>query len=396
MARGYNWESIDLSSIGMGYMYDVLYIPNKGFLASGSHLEKYCIFSTDARNWTPIGTRPPGSGRLYSMGHNPVTGRVIGVGGGGYVRLSSDDDLETWERTQLIYTTPVYVSVAYGNGIWVAVGLYNRVITSLDDGETWNEMVVSYLPATKHIDFRKVIYVEDTGFFIFGTKADWPGTTSVFHSIDGLNWTKITSGEIMSFGASGACKGKDKFISVYGHTSFISKDFEKSAYSYDGFTWHEGNIGTKDIFKVITAGKDDAGQEQFVAFGNEVYRGDVTSHITTNYKIAVSSNGINWDYITGTFSPQISLPIRWWQVIYAKGIYIAVGGASSQGVSQGVMMISGEFDHDESNEPTYGLIGRLMRAVLVEDTIKLKPVKLYKFTSDQQLIPVHLSKIKNN
>lgn len=59
-------------------------------------------------------------------------------------------------------------------------------------------------------------------------------------------------------------------------------------------------------------------------------------------------------------------------------------------------MISGEFDHDESNEPTYGLIGRLMRAVLVEDTIKLKPVKLYKFTSDQQLIPVHLSKIKNN
>lgn len=49
-------------------------------------------------------------------------------------------------------------------------------------------------------------------------------------------WTKITSGEIMTFGASGACKGKDKFISVNGHTAFIGRDFEKSAYSYDGFT----------------------------------------------------------------------------------------------------------------------------------------------------------------
>ena len=187
----------------------------------------------------------------------------------------------------------------------------------------------------------------------------------------------------MTFGASGACKGKDKFISVNGDPAFIGIDFEKSAYSYDGFTWHEGNIGTKDIFSVITAGKDDAGQEQFVAFGNEVSGSNIAT-----YKIAVSSNGINWDYITETFSSRI----LWWQVIYVKGIYIAVGEAASQGV----MMISGEFDHDESNEPTYGLIGRLMRAVLVEDTIKLKPVKLYKFTSDQQLIPVHLSKIKNN
>lgn len=383
MARGYNWESIDLSSTGMSSIYDVLYIPNKGFLASGPHSEKYCIFSTDARNWTPIGTRQQTvRGTISSMGHNPVTGRVIGVGSGRHVYRSSDDDLETWAITQLIYVGN-YTSVAYGNGIWVAVGLSNSVITSLDDGETWNEMVVRYTPSSQPIDFRKVIYVEDTGFFIFGTKASWQGT-SVFHSIDGLNWTKITSGEIMSFGASGACKGKDKFISVNGHTAFIGRDFEKSAYSYDGFTWHEGNIGTKDIFRVITAGKDDAGQEQFVAFGNEVSG----SNITTNYKIAVSSNGINWDYITETFSS----PILWWQVIYVKGIYIAVGGATSQGV----MMISGEFDHDESNEPTYGLIGRLMRAVLVEDTIKLKPVKLYKFTSDQQLIPVHLSKIKNN
>lgn len=395
MARGYNWESIDLSSTGIRSIYDVLYIPNKGFLASGSHSEKFCIFSTDARNWTPIGTRPLGfgHGNISSMGHNPVTGRVIGVGSG-YVYRSSDDDLETWAITQLIYVGN-YTSVAYGNGIWVAVGLSNSVITSLDDGETWNEMVVRYTPSSLHsIDFRKVIYVEDTGFFIFGTKAiNWQGT-NVFHSIDGLNWTKITSGEIMTFGASGACKGKDKFISVYGHHELIGIDFEKSAYSYDGFTWHEGNIGTKDIFKVITAGKDDAGQEQFVAFGNEVSRGDVYSYITTNYKIAVSSNGINWDYITGTL--MTSSIITWCQVIYVKGIYIAVGGASSQGgaSTQGVMMISGEFDHDESNEPTYGLIGRLMRAVLVEDTIKLKPVKLYKFTSDQQLIPVHLSKTK--
>ena len=166
MARGYNWESIDLSSTGMSSIYDVLYIPNKGFLASGPHLEKYCIFSTDARNWTPIGTKQLGSGSFLSMGHNPVTGRVIGVGTGAYVRLSSDDDLETWARTQSIYVGN-YISVAYGNGIWVAVGYSNKVITSLDDGETWNEMVVRYTPSSQPIDFRKVIYVEDTGFFIF-------------------------------------------------------------------------------------------------------------------------------------------------------------------------------------------------------------------------------------
>lgn len=352
MARGLDWEFINLDP-NVKYIYDVTYIPDKGFLASISHTSFFYIFSPDGRTWSLVGGKSSGS--IYGVASHH--GKVVGVGASGKVYISSDTDIGTLTVRETYLSTNL-TSVTYGNGVWVSVGNSSSIATSIDDGESWTFQKVNNA-AFRPITFRKVIYIDDIGFFAFGAKGTWEGT-AIFHSVDGLTWNEVTSGSIMPFGATGACKGKDKLIAVYGITDSISQSFERSAYSLDGFSWSSGNLDTSNMYAAVCMGKDDEGKTQYVSVG-VVTSG---SSATNNYIIALSDNGINW---TKTIQSYSSI-ITWGNIIYVKGIYIAVGSTNT---SQGVLMVSGEFDPNETdpNEPeppefSYKKVGRLRIAIV--------------------------------
>ena len=80
-------------------------------------------------------------------------------------------------------------SVAYGNGVWVAVstnGITNRVMRSIDDGATW-----AGVAATENVNWRSVAY--GNGVWV-AVSSD--GTDQVMRSIDdGVSWDPMSEAE---------------------------------------------------------------------------------------------------------------------------------------------------------------------------------------------------------
>ena len=79
-------------------------------------------------------------------------------------------------------------SVAYGNGVWVAVstnGITNRVMRSIDDGATWVGVA-----ATEQVNWRSVAY--GNGVWV-AISSD--GTDQVMRSTDGLSWSAVLATE---------------------------------------------------------------------------------------------------------------------------------------------------------------------------------------------------------
>ena len=114
-------------------------------------------------------------------------------------------------------------SIAYGDGMFVAVGSHSTILTS-PDGITWTKRSAN-VPGI--INFYGISYGKGC-FVAVGSLSDLVGFPSGFlilTSPDGVNWTAQTSNVPFLLSIS------------YGNGLFIAVGYSKIAISFDGISW---------------------------------------------------------------------------------------------------------------------------------------------------------------
>jgi hypothetical protein len=128
----------------------------------------------DGTSWTAVAASEANSWRSVAYGN----GVWVAVSSDGTNRvMRSTDDGVTWSAVAAAEANNWY-GVAYGNGVWVAVAGdgTNRVMRSTDDGVTW-----SAVAATEANDWRSVAYANGVWVAVAYT-----GTNRVMRSVDAV------------------------------------------------------------------------------------------------------------------------------------------------------------------------------------------------------------------
>ena len=207
-----------------------------------------------------------------------ITNIIITNPGRGYIEQPnitiSDNSNVTWYTPTI--STNAWNSVAYGNGVYVAVAWDQSTYSY--DGITWNNTI------NIKGNWNSITY----GNGIFVAVGD---STKIAYSSDGYTWqtTTITSGYWQS-----VTYGNGKFV-VVGSNGYFSSN---AAYSTDGINWTTTTIAN--------------GTWQSVTYGNGKYVAVGYSSIT-----AYSSNGITWNTASIAFG-------QWLSVTYGNGKYVAI------------------------------------------------------------------------
>jgi predicted RecA/RadA family phage recombinase len=196
-----------------------------------------------------------------------------------------------------------WLSVCYGNGIFVAVsqtGTGNRVMTS-PDGVNW-----TIRTSAANNSWNSVCY----GNGIFVAVAQSGTGNRVMTSPDGINWTIRTSAANTSWRS--VCYGNGIFVAVSQ-----SGTGNRVMTSPDGINW-----------TIRTSAADNTWNS--VCYGNGLYVA-VSSGGSTD-RVMTSPDGVNW---TSRDSPTMS---QWNSVCYGNGLYVAVSSGgnnmySSDGIS---------------------------------------------------------------
>jgi hypothetical protein len=157
------------------------------------------LTSPDGASWTSGGWTGP----YWIYGLAFGSGIYIAVGGGGSIHTSLDGI--TWNPTQLKIKEDL-IGIAYGNGVFVTLNNKGDVFTS-SDGEIWTE--TAYLN-----DIRMRGLVFGKGFLAWGQD-------STFTSMDGVQWEQNTLGEDIHL--EKMVYGKGVYVAVAGGL-FTSKD----------------------------------------------------------------------------------------------------------------------------------------------------------------------------
>lgn len=189
-------------------------------------------------------------------------------------------DVPSWVASTLPSNT-AWHTVAYGNGMYVAITNDSNITAYSTDGINWTE--TTNLPSES--DWRSIVYGD--GKFV----AIAYGTAGAY-STDGINWTPITFS--VSRNRSSVTYGNGTFVAICASSTAVS-------YSTDGINWSESTLPS-------------AGSWQSVTYGNGVFVAVVNSSDAAAY----STDGITW---TATTLPSNT---RWRSVAYGNGMFVVV------------------------------------------------------------------------
>jgi hypothetical protein len=267
---------------GTTYPFYEIAFCNGIFITSHGRMYRGPIMtSPDGINWTERS-----EGFIYiSLAAAYGNGTFVVARGDDYLVVSSDGYTWTWVDSN----TDFYqlYGVAYGNGIFVAVGyvvvgesVYGKILTSLD-GTTWEEVETT----TNFLPLSNVIY-GDGIFVAVGLYG------AIYSSVNGTVWS-----ERSRWGSSllyAVANGDQGFVAVGEHGSIL--------HSRDGFTWEQKSEGPWLPLYSVTYGNGT-----FVAVG----QGEIT---------LTSPHGSTWEVTTigDTYCPLS-------KVAYGNGIFVAVG-----------------------------------------------------------------------
>jgi hypothetical protein len=290
---------------------------------------------------------------VFSFASCPTGG---GGGGGG---SGGGGGGGNWKAVDVsgIFGTNSILSIAYGNGTFVAVGDNNGKIAYSSDGVTWTAVNTGY-----NYTMSRVTY--GNGKFVAGTYHGSGGPRVVYSSDGKSGWTELSSAlDSGDTQIRGLAYGNGKFIAAWGMSGKIST-------STDGITWTSPQTVTAlnggGIYGIAYGGL--AGQEKFVAVGYHgmaAYSSDGTSWATVDTKLdktlgeiecivwgkdkfvaagtynrinfgkmTTSPDGINWTLVSD--SPFGTNYIH--AIAYGNGKFVVVGGegkiaASSNGTT---------------------------------------------------------------
>ena len=240
--------------------FSVLFANNLFIAAPWDQSATYVHTSTDGINWTQRSIPVSGGWEAIAYG-NGIYVAVGDVGGGSASNkyIYSSDGV-TWSPSN---TVPAGATrdVAFGNGIFVAVqggGCTNSCVRTSTNGITWT---VQTTPTSGN--FRSIVY---TGSAFYATSNNGLGITST----DGVSWTSV----------SGIGSNVEEI--AYGNSKFI-------AVSTNGVITYSSNFSSWTQGSNYSSGKN---------WQHVIYAGDKFVAIAADGTINISSDGINWSSVT--------------------------------------------------------------------------------------------------
>lgn len=259
-------------------------------------------------------------------------------------------DGQTWSTRTSTDESAFWLSVAHGNGMFVAVGSGGRVMSSTD-GATWTARTA---PGTSNTWWRSVTF--GAGQFVAVSDCYQPQawqslcdqrTARVMTSSDGISWV----GQL-------ALEG-DWWKVAYGNNTFVAvsrtsgSGWNRVMASSDGTNWTAGTMASDD-WKAL-------------AFGNGIFVA------VGNGKVATSTDGLVWASASNV--PNVS----WESITYGGGTFVAGAGSranmdantfmtSSDGTTWTTVTVpvSGSWHsivHDGSKFVAVGAPGKIMTSV---------------------------------
>ena len=128
---------------------------------------------------------------LYQMACNLTTNsdiyKIIVVGNGGGIFLSNRVGLTSGSWSKVHQDSAPLYGCAYGNGVWIAVGDYNKILSSTN-GSTWTTRTGPIADA----NWFRVCYGAGQFIAVGSNTANNKGY--IMSSPDGVTWTRLESG----------------------------------------------------------------------------------------------------------------------------------------------------------------------------------------------------------
>ena len=204
---GINWTAATVSGVSNSGNYLLKYV-NNIFIAS--QVNGNLVSSTDGKNWSQLISLKDinGTGTGFSFAIRDIAygnGVYVAVGDGESIGVSSD--LANWTfYPGLVSPNSAGTSVAYGNNTWVVVGrkestTNHNLAYSTDDGNTWTSTSLTLLNS---YEYEGLIYYNDK-FVLFGYNV----YNCIAFSTDGINWTQTSNNGLSNddypWGLRGTC-----------------------------------------------------------------------------------------------------------------------------------------------------------------------------------------------
>jgi YVTN family beta-propeller protein len=240
--------------------------------------------STTTQGWTSVAY---GNGIFVAVAENGSNGRV----------MTSPDGINWTARTGA--GDNAWRSVTYGNGRFVAVatsgGSGPRIMTSID-GINW-----SYIYGVTNRLWTSITY--GNGLFVVVGETAGVGN-HIITSPDGITWTARTAAADNSW-----------YSVTYGNGLFVAVSVDGSGNrvmtSPDGITWTSRTSAADNYWWSVTYGNG-----MFVAV-SDTQLGTVADRVMT------SPDGINWTARTAVTNND------WYSVTYGNGLFVAVANSGS-------------------------------------------------------------------
>lgn len=183
-------------------------------------------------------------------------------------------------------------SVAYGNGMFVAISYDSVTYATSTDGVNWTSRSFgSGTPNCRDITFGN-------GRFVMICDGGSPYPSSSAYSTDGINWTwRDLPGSAQNWISVVYGGGKFVAISTYNHV----------AYSTDGNSWTAATLPTAAGWAAITYGDG-----KYIAIAGDAF----------NNCVSVSTDAANWT--------NYSLPVSqsWVDIAYGNNVFVAISNDS--------------------------------------------------------------------
>ena len=278
-----------------------------------------------------IGTATPGSalevvGNIISKGTNWTSSRIIpngiqwksiAYGNGLFVALAINGSTSTDVMTSpdgINWTSRVspaangWDSITYGNGLFVAVAVSansvsNEIMTS-PDGINWTSRVSPGANSWTSVTYGNGLFVAVPGVGSYANQ--------VMVSPDGINW--VLHGTPASNSFNSVTYGNGLFVAVADNGS-TSTDVMTSP---DGISWTSRTASAANQWHSIT-------------YGNGLF---VAGAANGANPIMTSPDGITW---TARSFPSGALVSSWYSIVYGNGLFVAVAGASSSLLTEGII-----------------------------------------------------------
>ena len=202
-------------------------------------------------------------------------------------------DGTAWTESPLPNLSPQsfgYVSVKYGNGVFIACGFESSIVARSVNGINWSNAGSAVFPG----GFCDIEYGQGN-FIIF----DNYGGYANMSSNNGTSWSSASNFNNCIWGAA---FGNNTWVALYDPS-----DVSKSSFFYsttNGATWLRTNLPYSSY-------------SQPVSFANNMFFSVVFG--SSNNGLYYSTNGISWSKATGS----IGTALNYTNVVYGDGVYMS-------------------------------------------------------------------------